>query len=49
MPNEVSVHAQEYSFLEDDFFDTDDEEDTDVALKQEWKPPEFAACKHQRL
>ncbi|XP_042347845.1 nuclear envelope integral membrane protein 1 [Plectropomus leopardus] len=31
MPNEVSVHAQEYgfggSFFEDEFFDTDDEED----------------------
>ncbi|KAM4563672.1 nuclear envelope integral membrane protein 1 [Odontesthes bonariensis] len=28
MPNEVSVHVQEYgSFFEDEFFDTDDEED----------------------
>lgn len=31
MPNEVSVHAQEYDFggslFEDEFFDTDDEED----------------------
>ncbi|XP_008291903.1 nuclear envelope integral membrane protein 1 [Stegastes partitus] len=34
MPNEVSVHAQEYgcggSFFEDEFFDTDDEEEEDL-------------------
>lgn len=37
MPNEVSVHSQEYgfggSFFEDEIFDTDDDEDDDV------KPP----------
>ncbi|XP_026224176.1 nuclear envelope integral membrane protein 1 isoform X1 [Anabas testudineus] len=39
MPNEVSVHAQEYgfggSFFEDEFFDTDDEEDD---MKPTMKP-----------
>ncbi|XP_005918999.1 nuclear envelope integral membrane protein 1 [Haplochromis burtoni] len=34
MPNEVSVHAQEYgfggSFFEDELFDTDDEDDNDI-------------------
>uniref|UniRef100_A0A8C7ZUT0 Nuclear envelope integral membrane protein 1 n=1 Tax=Oryzias sinensis TaxID=183150 RepID=A0A8C7ZUT0_9TELE len=35
MPNEVSVHAQEYDFLEDDFFDTDDEEEPEFVSKQE--------------
>lgn len=33
MPNEVSVHVQEYgfggSFFEDEFFDTDDDEEED--------------------
>lgn len=39
MPNEVSVHVQEYgfggSFFEDEFFDTDDEEDD---MKPTMKP-----------
>lgn len=35
MSNEVSVHAQEYDFLEDDFFDTDDEEEPEFVSKQE--------------
>lgn len=39
MPNEVSVHVQEYgfggSFFEDEFFDTDDEEDD---YEEEIKP-----------
>ncbi|XP_063320099.1 nuclear envelope integral membrane protein 1 [Pelmatolapia mariae] len=34
MPNEVSIHAQEYgfggSFFEDELFDTDDEDDDDI-------------------
>lgn len=43
MPNEVSVHVQEYgfggSFFEDEFFDTDDDEDEDnikPMMKPEW-------------
>lgn len=42
MPNEVSVHAQEYgfggSFFEDEFFDTDDEEEEDFKpdMQGEW-------------
>lgn len=42
MPNEVSVHAQEYgfggSFFEDELFDTDDEDDDDIVpvMKPEW-------------
>nr|XP_046253749.1 nuclear envelope integral membrane protein 1 [Scatophagus argus] len=39
MPNEVSVHVQEYgfggSFFEDEFFDTDDEEEDDHMIKPE--------------
>uniref|UniRef100_A0A4W6FCH2 Nuclear envelope integral membrane protein 1 n=1 Tax=Lates calcarifer TaxID=8187 RepID=A0A4W6FCH2_LATCA len=43
MPNEVSVHAQEYgfggSFFEDEFFDTDDEEEeADEDMKPLMKP-----------
>lgn len=43
MPNEVSVHVQEYgfggSFFEDEFFDTDDDEEEDnikPMMKPEW-------------
>lgn len=41
MPNEVSVHAQEYglagTLFDEEFFDTDDEEEEDMpSAKQEW-------------
>lgn len=47
MPNEVSVHVQEYgfggSFFEDEFFDTDDEEDEiKPMMKPEWDSTVFA-------
>ncbi|CAN9515465.1 unnamed protein product [Ophioblennius macclurei] len=42
MPNEASVHAQEYgfggSFFEDEIFDTDDEDDIEDDMKQFVKP-----------
>lgn len=42
MPNEVSVHVQEYgfggSFFEDEFFDTDDEEEEEEDIKPMMKP-----------
>lgn len=42
MPNEVSVHAQEYgfggSFFEDELFDTEDEEDVEDDIKPMMKP-----------
>ncbi|KAM9351029.1 nuclear envelope integral membrane protein 1 [Symphorus nematophorus] len=42
MPNEVSVHVQEYgfggSFFEDEFFDTDDEEEEEDDIKPMMKP-----------
>lgn len=50
MPNEVSVHAQEYgfggSFFEDEFFDTDDEEEEDLKplMKPEWDGDENNDC-----
>lgn len=43
MPNEVSVHAQEYgfggTFYEDELFDTDDEEDEELKplMRPEWE------------
>lgn len=39
MPNEASVHAQEYgfggSFFEDEFFDTDDEDNDLMTMDEE--------------